>query len=318
VSAPFASARAASTIVVGQCVVDNARDDDDDEGNADADADADARRATTPTALDRMRASETKKSFARQCVTPERTIGTMRAGVTFSAPRVTSRSTTTTRTSSSSSSSRFRPAWRAHARRQRNGVVADDDDVDEVKVVRRENDDARTATMSACVAVVLSLCVATTSSSCAATVVDEDPIEPFGVYGTVEKEFSVNVMDENGTKIIGRKRGMTVKSCVNIVPSSRMGVGGRPPAALRPAACAGAETLGAITSERDMLPACAPACKASCARALREYDAGQRATTGFGVGKRESEKVLKSCVVTCGKDCTKPGKFFDYIIPFRF
>lgn len=182
-----------------------------------------------------------------------------------------------------------------------------------MKVVRRETD-ARTATMGACAAVALSMCVATTSSSMA----DEDPIEPFGVYGTVEKEFSVNVMDENGTKIIGRKRGMTVKSCVNIVPSSRMGVGGRPPAALRPAACEGAETLGAIASERDMLPACAPACKASCARALREYDAGQRATTGFGVGKRESEKVLKSCVVTCGKDCTKPGKFFDFIIPFRF
>lgn len=184
-----------------------------------------------------------------------------------------------------------------------------------MKVVRCENV-PRTATMGACAAAVLTMCVVTTS--CAATVADEDPIEPFGVYGTVEKEFSVNVMDENGTKIIGRKRGMTVKSCVNIVPSSRMGMAGRPPAALRPAACEGAETLGAITSERDMLPACAPACKASCARALREYDAGQRATTGFGVGKRESEKVLKSCVVTCGKDCVKPGRFFDYIIPFRF
>jgi hypothetical protein len=110
---------------------------------------------------------------------------------------------------------------------------------------------------------------------------------------------------------------MTVKSCVNVVPASRQGPRG-PPEALRPSACAEAEALGEIREQRDMLKACAPACKASCSRAIAEYDEGQRKTTGFGLDAKAKERVLKACVVTCGKDCEKAGKSYDYIIPFRF
>ena len=84
------------------------------------------------------------------------------------------------------------------------------------------------------------------------------------------------------------------------------------------AACAEAEALGEIREQRDMLKACAPACKASCSRAIAEYDEGQRKTTGFGLDAKAKERVLKACVVTCGKDCEKAGKSYDYIIPFRF
>jgi hypothetical protein len=145
----------------------------------------------------------------------------------------------------------------------------------------------------------------------------DDPIEPFSVFGTVEKAFSVAVLDESGSKIVARKRGMSVKSCVNVVPASRQGPRG-PPEALRPSACAEAEALGEIREQRDMLKACAPACKASCSRAIAEYDEGQRKTTGFGLDAKAKERVLKACVVTCGKDCEKAGKSYDYIIPFRF
>jgi hypothetical protein len=69
VSSPFASARAASTIVVGQCAVDKVRDANADDADADAD-DADARRATAATAPDmcvrnRSRSPHTDDSVRR-------------------------------------------------------------------------------------------------------------------------------------------------------------------------------------------------------------------------------------------------------------
>lgn len=146
----------------------------------------------------------------------------------------------------------------------------------------------------------------------------DDPVEPFTIYGTVEKQFAINVMDESGRKIIGRRRGMTATACANVVPASSIPGNGRPPRALRAPACSTATVEGEITSQKQMLPACAPACKASCSAGLQEYIDGAKVSTGFGLGKEQREKVMRACLTTCGKDCTKSGKFYDFIIPFRF
>ena len=157
-----------------------------------------------------------------------------------------------------------------------------------------------------------------TMPSCAAAATDDDPIEPFSVYGAVEKSFSVNVMDERGTKIVGRRRGMSAEACVNVIAASRENGRGLPPTATRRSACSRVEQLGEIKDAKDILRACAPACRAACEKGLGEYEEEQRETTGFGLNARAREKVRKACVVTCGKDCAKAGKSYDFIIPFRF
>ena len=157
-----------------------------------------------------------------------------------------------------------------------------------------------------------------TTAPCAATTTDDDPIEPFSVYGAVEKSFSVNVMDESGTKIVGRRRGMSAEACVNVIAASRENGRGLPPTATRRSACSRTERLGEIKDGKDILRACAPACRAACEKGLGEYEKEQRETTGFGLNARAREKVRKACVVTCGKDCAKAGKSYDFIIPFRF
>ena len=138
------------------------------------------------------------------------------------------------------------------------------------------------------------------------------------VDGAVEKSCSVNVMDERGTKIVGRRRGMSAEACVNVIAASRENGRGLPPTATRRSACSRAERLGEIKDGKDILRACAPACRAACEKGLGEYEEEQRETTGFGLNARAREKVRKACVVTCGKDCAKAGKSYDFIIPFRF
>jgi len=147
----------------------------------------------------------------------------------------------------------------------------------------------------------------------------EEPVEPFTVYGTVEKLFEVRVFDdEAGTKVVGRKRGITAKSCVNVIPASRIPMGGRAPVPDRPSACAETAVVGEIKEQRDMLRACAPSCSASCSKAVGEYAEAQKRDTGFGLPKEAKERVVRSCVVTCGKDCERAGKSYSFEIPFRF
>ncbi|CEF98354.1 unnamed product [Ostreococcus tauri] len=163
--------------------------------------------------------------------------------------------------------------------------------------------------------VAFSLCVAMSSCDIArarelfpSSSSSDDPIEPFTVFGTIEKLFEVRVMDDanGGTKIIGRKRGITAKACTNVIPASRIPARGWP------------EVVGEIKETKDMLRACAPACSKSCGRAVGEYANAQERGTGFGLPKEARQKVLKSCTVTCGKDCERAGKSYSYEIPFRF
>jgi hypothetical protein len=46
---------------------------------------------------------------------------------------------------------------------------------------------------------------------------DKDPIEPFSLFGTVYKKYVIEVFDESGRQIIGRKKGFTAEACVDVV-----------------------------------------------------------------------------------------------------
>jgi hypothetical protein len=183
--------------------------------------------------------------------------------------------------------------------------------------IERVTSSSSSSCAAAAFAMTMMMTVTLTGAPCVVASTDEDPIEPFSVYGAVEKSFSVNVMDEGGTKIVGRKRGVSAEACVNVIAASRENGKGLPPSATRPSACERAVTLGEIKDSKDILRACAPACRAACEKGLDEYEEEQRRATGFGIA-RVREKVRKACVVTCGKDCAKAGKSYDFIIPFRF
>jgi hypothetical protein len=46
----------------------------------------------------------------------------------------------------------------------------------------------------------------------------EDPVEPFTMYGTTSKKYVIEQLD--GTKVLARKRGFTVTTCVSAIPQS--------------------------------------------------------------------------------------------------
>ena len=75
-------------------------------------------------------------------------------------------------------------------------VVATTRDSVDRSVGRAPRASASSAFALACAMAMMTM----TTAPCAATTTDDDPIEPFSVYGAVEKSFSVNVMDEAGRR----------------------------------------------------------------------------------------------------------------------
>jgi hypothetical protein len=67
----------------------------------------------------------------------------------------------------------------------------------------------------------------------------------------------------------------------------------------------------------DIRPACVPACRGACDGALEAHAALTRATTGYALASDDAARLGKSCARTCAVECTKPGRAFDFAIPFR-
>lgn len=176
---------------------------------------------------------------------------------------------------------------------------------------------------------------------------EKDPIEPFSIFGTVYKRYVINVMDEaTGRQIVGRKKGFTAEACVDVISEreqrfrvpgegGNIAPGGATSAAVVEAArstgsfastsapaarsrvCTERVVTGSITKTDEMLPACVPACRASCSKAISEYDAKQVKATGFGFTEKDAARVKGSCSARCEKECIKSGKAYDFIIPWR-
>lgn len=74
---------------------------------------------------------------------------------------------------------------------------------------------------------------------------------------------------------------------------------------------------GAIATTDEMLPACVPACRSACSRAVDAYDAEQQKAAGFRFAEKDGSKVKGTCAARCVKECVKAGKAYDFIIPWR-
>ena len=173
----------------------------------------------------------------------------------------------------------------------------------------------------------------------------KDPIEPFSLFGTVYKKYVVEVFDESGRQIIGRKKGFTAEACVDVV-SERMqrfrvpgeggsiapggptsaaaaaaggggGGGGASDPVARGRFCETREVMGKVEKTEDMLPACLPACRSACFKAVDKYERDMRKNTGLGFSEKDEVRVKGTCAARCAKECQKSGKAYDFIIPFR-
>jgi len=143
-----------------------------------------------------------------------------------------------------------------------------------------------------------------------------DPVEPFTVYGSVFKKLVIDVLDDAGTKIVSRKRGVTTVSCVSTTAASRetpvfQGL----PTGLKVTAF-GEEICR--RAEADEVPqACGPSCKASCTASVVKYRQTQKSLLGYTFTDKDEARVIKSCIRNCNLECTKPGKTSSFVVPFR-
>ena len=160
---------------------------------------------------------------------------------------------------------------------------------------------------SCCALRVLSLCSA-----------QDPPTQPFTLYGSVYKKFVLERLQ--GEKVVSREKGVMVTACVSAVDDAdsvpgegawrRVSSGGQQ-------ACSTVRLPGKVEKTNDLKPACLPACRAGCAGALDAYSASQKGRTGYPLLQSDRARVEKACLRSCAVECTKPGKVFDFAIPFR-
>ncbi len=81
--------------------------------------------------------------------------------------------------------------------------------------------------------------------------------------------------------------------------------------------CKATALPGRFERVSDIRPACVPACRAACDAALEAHAALTRATTGYALAPDDAGRLAKACTRTCAVECTKPGRAFDFGVPFR-
>jgi hypothetical protein len=158
------------------------------------------------------------------------------------------------------------------------------------------------------------------SSPSAAISVNNDPPEeseyrdPFTLYGTSFKQFVIEQLD--GEKIVARKRGFTVDSCVATVDAREEtpGVVGLP---VGEKVRTSPTTVCRRGTGSDLLPTCAGACQSSCAKAIEAQAAMGLERTGLRLGGRDARSLLRRCARDCTQECQKSGKAHDWSVPFR-
>ena len=66
------------------------------------------------------------------------------------------------------------------------------------------------------------------------------------------------------------------------------------------------------------LPAtCVESCTKTCNAVLEKYSSTIVSTTGYRLDPADAQRLLRSCQRNCATECTKPGKAFDFVIPYR-
>jgi hypothetical protein len=104
-----------------------------------------------------------------------------------------------------------------------------------------------------------------------------DPVEPFTLYGEVFKKYVIEVLQ--GEKILSRKKGFTVTTCVSTVAAAEespafngLPVGEKIFQSPRNL-CVKQESL-------DLATACSAACSSACERSVEEYNRADQDLTG--------------------------------------
>ena len=69
--------------------------------------------------------------------------------------------------------------------------------------------------------------------------------------------------------------------------------------------------------DTELGPACRSSCTAGCTDALERYKAESERRSGFVVGADEARRMLRQCSRECTYDCSKPGKQYDFEVPFK-
>lgn len=143
---------------------------------------------------------------------------------------------------------------------------------------------------------------------------DEEPVDPFVLYGTTFKQFYIAKMQ--GEKIVSRQRGFTVNTCTagiataSETPSFQGLATGARVNSIPDRTCRAVEGL-------ELKPTCVRSCDAACTDGLDLYTSESSASLGFKVPASAQERVLRSCRRQCVYECAKPGKAYDFSIPFR-
>ncbi|KAI8477431.1 MAG: hypothetical protein J3K34DRAFT_398231 [Monoraphidium minutum] len=142
---------------------------------------------------------------------------------------------------------------------------------------------------------------------------DEGP-EPFTLYGTNFKMFSIEQLD--GEKVVSRSRGFTVDTCVSAVDEAmespefqRLPSGDK----MR----SGSNLLCKRATGPELKPACASSCREACSAALDAEAAKQLANTGLQLSPTDRKRMLRSCTRQCNYGCNGSGKTHDFVTPSR-
>lgn len=143
----------------------------------------------------------------------------------------------------------------------------------------------------------------------------DEPVDPFTLYGTAFKRFFIDKMD--GEKIVSRRRGFTVEACTAVIAASQespsfQGLS----AGQRVNAIAAGRTCREAT-DLELKPACAVSCRDACRDGLAAYTRESSAETGFKVSAKAQERVMRGCTRQCAYECAKPGKAYDFVVPYR-
>ena len=150
---------------------------------------------------------------------------------------------------------------------------------------------------------------------------DDPQTPPFTLYGLVSKRFLIEEMQ--GEKIVSRKKGTTVTACATAVEASaetpdKIGL----PAALKVGlgelqTCSVQKFAGAVAKTSDLRPACVPACRDACVGSLDRHSSRLKLDTGFALVASDRARVENACVKSCVNSCGRPGRSFEFVVPFR-
>lgn len=62
---------------------------------------------------------------------------------------------------------------------------------------------------------------------------------------------------------------------------------------------------------------CTQSCETACSAALDKWEEQNKERTGFKLLDKDRARLIKSCTRDCGQDCLRPGKAYDFSIPYR-